>query len=94
LCFIREFLCKMRPIQLTFLTFIVCRIFLSSLTLCNTPSFRIRSVQLIYNGYCIQNIKGVCVLNPQGGSNITGKNCDLFTHKSVQVIFEPPCTTT
>ena len=28
----------------------------------------------------------------QGGSNMTGTNCDLFTHKSVPVIFEPPCT--
>jgi hypothetical protein len=27
----------------------------------------------------------------QGGSNVTGTNCDLFTHKSVPVIFEPPC---
>jgi hypothetical protein len=27
----------------------------------------------------------------QGGSNMTGKNCDFFTHKSVPVIFEPPC---
>ena len=23
---------------------------------------------------------------------MTGTNCDLFTHKSVPVIFEPPCT--
>jgi hypothetical protein len=22
---------------------------------------------------------------------MTGTNCDLFTHKSVPVIFEPPC---
>jgi hypothetical protein len=28
----------------------------------------------------------------QGGSNMTGTNCDLFTHKSFPVIFEPPCT--
>jgi hypothetical protein len=27
----------------------------------------------------------------QGGSNMTETNCDLFTHKSVPVIFEPPC---
>ena len=25
---------------------------------------------------------------------MTGTNCDLFTQKSVPVIFEPPCTTT
>ena len=28
------------------------------------------------------------------GSNMTGTNCDLFTHKSVPVIFEPPCKET
>jgi hypothetical protein len=28
-----------------------------------------------------------------GGSNMTGPDCGLFTHKSVPVIFEPPCTT-
>jgi hypothetical protein len=27
----------------------------------------------------------------QGGSNMTRTNCDLFTYKSVPVIFEPPC---
>jgi len=27
----------------------------------------------------------------QGGSNMTGTACGLFTHKSVPVIFEPPC---
>jgi hypothetical protein len=25
---------------------------------------------------------------------MTGTNCDLFTHKSVPVIFEPPCIST
>ena len=34
-------------IQLAFLLFIVCTIFLSSLTLCNTSSFLTRSMQLI-----------------------------------------------
>ena len=29
--------------------------------------------------------------NVQGGSNMTGTDCGLFTHKSVPVIFEPPC---
>jgi hypothetical protein len=33
----------------------------------------------------------VTLLIIQGGSNMTGTNCDLFTHKSVPVIFEPPC---
>jgi hypothetical protein len=28
----------------------------------------------------------------QGGSNMTGTNCDMFTH-IVLVIFEPPCIT-
>jgi len=31
--------------------------------------------------------------NVQGGSNMTGTDCGLFTHKSVPVIFEPPCIT-
>ena len=30
-------------------------------------------------------------VNVQGGSIMTGTNCDLFTHISVPVIFEPPC---
>ena len=34
------------------------------------------------------NIKQAYV---QGGSNMTGTNCDLFTHESVPVISEPPC---
>ena len=34
------------------------------------------------------------IQNPiiQGGSNMTGTDCSLFTHKSVPLIFEPPCT--
>jgi len=32
------------------------------------------------------------LLNIQGGSNMTGTVTGLFTHKTVQVIFEPPCT--
>ena len=38
-CFRMQFLCMMWPIQIAFLCFIVCRIFLSSLTPCNTLSF-------------------------------------------------------
>jgi hypothetical protein len=30
----------------------------------------------------------------QGGSNMTGTDYTLFTHKSVPVIFEPPCIIT
>jgi hypothetical protein len=48
-CFWRHFLRKMWPIQLVFLLFIVCRIFLSFLTVCNTSSFLTRSVQLIFS---------------------------------------------
>jgi len=32
-----------------------------------------------------------CVLFIQGGSNMTGTDVARFTHKSVPVIFEPPC---
>jgi hypothetical protein len=49
MCFIRQFLRKMWPIQLAFLLFTVCMIFLSSLTVCNTSSFHTRSVQLIFS---------------------------------------------
>jgi len=38
--FRRQFLCKMWPVQLAFLVFVVCRMFLSSLTPCNTSTFR------------------------------------------------------
>jgi hypothetical protein len=47
-CFRRHFLRKVLPIQLAFLLFMVRRIFLSTLTLCNT-SFLTRSVQLIFS---------------------------------------------
>ena len=50
MCFTRQFLRKMWPIQLVFLLFIVHKIFLSSLTLSNT-SFFTRSVQLIFSFY-------------------------------------------
>ena len=43
-CFTRQFQGKMWTIQLFFLLFVVCRIFLSPLTFCNTSSFLIRSV--------------------------------------------------
>jgi hypothetical protein len=46
-CFKRQFLGKIWPRQFAFLLFIVCSIFLSSLTLCYSSSFLIRSVQLI-----------------------------------------------
>jgi len=38
--FRRQFVCKMWPVQLAFLVFVVCRMFLSSLTPCNTSTFR------------------------------------------------------
>lgn len=46
-CFRRQLLCKTWSIQLTFLLFTVCRMFLSSVTLCDTSSFFTRSVQVI-----------------------------------------------
>jgi hypothetical protein len=39
MCFIRQFLCKMWPLQLAFLCFIVFRMFLSSLILRNISFF-------------------------------------------------------
>jgi hypothetical protein len=49
LCFRRQFLCKLWPIQLAFCLFTVCMIFLSCLTLCNAYSFLTRSVQMIFS---------------------------------------------
>ena len=49
MCFRRQFLRKMWPIQLAFFLFTVCMIFLSSLTLSNTSSFLTQSVQLIFS---------------------------------------------
>jgi hypothetical protein len=46
--FSRQFLRKMWPIQLAVLLYMLCRIFLSSLTFHNTSSFSTRSVQLIF----------------------------------------------
>ena len=45
----RQFLRTMWPIQLAFRLLISCRIFLCSLTLCNTSSFLTWSVQLIFS---------------------------------------------
>ena len=48
-CSRRQFLRKMWPIQLAFLPFIVRRIFLSSLFICNTSSYLTWSVKLIFS---------------------------------------------
>ena len=45
----RQFLRKMWPIHLVIRLLISCRIFLCSLTLCNSSSFLTRSVQLIFS---------------------------------------------
>ena len=49
ICFTRQFLRKMWPIQLAFRLLISCRMFLCSLTLSNTSSFLTWSVQLIFS---------------------------------------------
>jgi hypothetical protein len=48
-CLRRPFLHKMWPMQFAFLCFVVCKMFLSSLTLCNTSQFFALSVQLIFS---------------------------------------------
>ena len=48
MCIGRQFLHKMWQIQLAFLPFIVCRIFLSSLILCNTSSLLTWLAQMIF----------------------------------------------
>ena len=47
-CFRRQFPHKMWPIKFAFLLFIVCRIFLSSLILCNTSSLTIVPTNLLH----------------------------------------------
>jgi hypothetical protein len=56
LCFRRQFLRKMWPIQSAFLLFTVCMIFLSSFTPRNTFSFLTRSVQLIFSVFLQHHI--------------------------------------
>jgi len=54
----------MWPIHLSFLIFIVCRIFLSSSTSCDT-AFLTRSVQLIFSSTTFQSFPGVCDLHSE-----------------------------
>ena len=49
MCFRRQFLRKMWPIQLPFRLFTVCKIHLSSLSLCKTSTFHTLPVQLIFS---------------------------------------------
>ena len=49
MCFRRQFLCKMWPIKLAFLRFIVHRLLLSSLFLCSSNSFFTWSTQLTFS---------------------------------------------
>jgi len=46
-CFTRHFLSKMRPIQISFHLFSLCRVFLSSITASNSYSLRTRLAQMI-----------------------------------------------
>jgi hypothetical protein len=54
-----------------------------------TKSWRNFNSKSYYN---IQGPKSHKSLYIQGGSSMTGTDYTLFTHKSVPVIFEPPCT--
>jgi hypothetical protein len=56
MCFRRQFLCNMSPIQLAFLRLIVWRMFLSSFTLCNTALLFTRSVQLLFFSFLQHHI--------------------------------------
>jgi len=61
-CFWRQFLCKMRPIHLGLLPFIVCRIFLSSSTLCLILHFlhdRSNWSSSSFSSIMFQNIRGI-----------------------------------
>jgi hypothetical protein len=58
-CFRRQFLCKIWPIQLALLIFVVCRMFLFSLTRGNTASLFTWLVQLIFSSTTFQNFSGI-----------------------------------
>ena len=58
-CFRWQFLRTNWPIQLTFLLFTLCRLFLSPLTLCDTSSFLTRSVQLVFSSTTFHNFPGI-----------------------------------
>ena len=60
ICFTRQFLRKMWPIQLAFRFLISFRIFLCSLTLSNTSSFLTWSVQLIFSILLQHHISKLC----------------------------------
>jgi len=59
MCFRRQYLRKMWPIQYAFLLCIVCTVSLSSLTLCNSPSLLTRSTQLISIFYSITEVSNL-----------------------------------
>ena len=104
MCFRRQFVCKTWPIQLTFLLFIVCKIFLSSFTLCNT-SYLTWSVQLIFALAESTRSNALCqYINQAHNSSPTSKVSSytrwfkydrdklwLVYTQIVPVIFEPPC---
>ena len=49
----------------------------------------------VINFACIRLSKNITItMIVQGGSNMTGTDVARFTHKSVPVIFEPPCINT
>jgi hypothetical protein len=54
----------MRPILLAFILVVVCMIFLSSFSLCNTSSYLTRSIQLCYPFFSstFQNLLGISYL--------------------------------
>ena len=49
MCFRRQFVWNMWPLQFAFLHFVVCRMFLSTLIICNTSSCFTRLAELIFS---------------------------------------------
>ena len=81
MCFRLHFLRKMWPIQLAFLLFIVCRIFLSSFTICSASSFLAWSVQLMFSILLHYYISKLPTYLPQclSFSTIKRKLCSKFS---------------
>jgi hypothetical protein len=62
MCFSRQFLRKMRPIQLAFLIFVECKMFLFPVTPCNTSHFshdRSNSSSPSLSSITFQNLSGI-----------------------------------
>ena len=76
--------------QLAVLLFMLCRIFLSSLTLCNTSSFYLRSVQLIFSILLQHHISNLSTYFWSTYKHGVMKINDILKFQTSQFSFEYP----